>query len=186
MRENKWLSIITFCTSLLALMGVFIFYNKVNLVYDISLAVLGSALLGFIMSLIQYFAIKRISMETFYQEAIKAVSVLYKAKYFSLDEPLKLIEDCIAESVSNEHCILSREFPKQESKKKLLEFYEPDSILKDSPDAAEKIEIWYTDRIKTYHEELDQCFDSYTNIANMSLIDLGNAYGNLDFIFINK
>lgn len=99
MRGSKWLSIITFGVSAVALVGVLILHSMeyLSLIYDISLAVFGSALLGFIMSLVGYFAVKCIAMEAFYQEALKVVSTLGKAKYFLTDQPTGLVMNCIAQ-----------------------------------------------------------------------------------------
>jgi len=63
MRSPKWLSII----SAAGLLGtVSLHSNEHNsLIYNISLALFGSALLGFIMSFIEYFAVRLNAMEEF-------------------------------------------------------------------------------------------------------------------------
>lgn len=189
MRGSKWLSIITLGVSSIALIGVLILHSieYLSLAYDISLAILGSALLGFIMSLVEYFAVKRIAMETFYQEALKAVSALSKAKYFFTDEPTGLVVNCIAEEWSNKWSAPIGGPPQRESKDKLIENYRqgfPPEIA-NNLDFNEHNQTWYAEKMHAYYKELDECFDSYIEISAIHLGELDNAYGNLDFIFAN-
>jgi len=125
MRGRKRLVLATIFTSLLAFAGLWLFrlYSQ-EFLYDISLAVFGSALVGFIISLLEYLAEKRRAMETFYAEAFAAASIIGNAKYYT--------------------------------KKDLDE------------------------------KELKACIDSYISIADFDLRDLNNAYGGLDFIFLNR
>lgn len=190
MRGSKWLSIITLGVSAIALFVVIVFHSKeyLSLVYDISLAVLGSALLGFIMSLVEYFAVKRIAMETFYQEALEAVSTLGKAKYFLTDQPASLVMNCIAEEWSNKRFAKIGAQPERESRDKLIDNYRQGfpSELANNPNFIEHNQPWYAVKMDDYYKELNKCFDSYIEISTMNLGDLDNAYGNLDFIFANS
>lgn len=54
-----------FCTMLEVVLLPIFKYFKYDIGYDISLAIFGSALLGFIMSLIEYFTERRKAMEQF-------------------------------------------------------------------------------------------------------------------------
>jgi hypothetical protein len=188
-RGVKWLSIIAFCVSIISLLGVVLFHSngRFTLLYDILLATLGSALLGFIMSLVEYLDVKRTAMEVFYNEAMKAISVLGRAKYFFTDAPIDLVINCIAEELSNKESEQMGAQPKRENKDKLIENYRkgfPPEIV-NAPDFNQKIEIWYTAKMGVYHGEMEKCFDSYIEISEMQLGELDNAYGNLNFIFAN-
>ena len=58
MTAKKWVTIVTFICSLVAIIlmsGFKYCCAEGNIGYDITLAIFGSALLGFIMSLIEYF-----------------------------------------------------------------------------------------------------------------------------------
>ena len=56
MKAKKWLTIITLAISIIALVLAFAIGKESNSIfYDIEMAILGSALLGFIMSLTEYF-----------------------------------------------------------------------------------------------------------------------------------
>lgn len=98
MKVKKWLSIITLgCTLVSAVLAVLIGKASNNIWYDFSMAVFGSALLGFIMSVIEYNVARRTAMELFWQEARKDLGELRKIKYFNANAPLEKILDCISE-----------------------------------------------------------------------------------------
>lgn len=191
MRGTKWLSIITFVFCCIAFAGVVVFYNQIDakLIYDISLATFGSALLGFVMSLIQYFDAKRNAMELFYQEALKAISIIGKAQYFLTDEPESLVVNCIAEEVANK-CNQQFFLPlTHESKDKLIEAYSatfPDEIDVDNPDFVKHLDEWYANKMQSYYTQLEKCFQAYISISTARWGDLDNAYGNLNFFFANQ
>lgn len=116
---------ITVIISAVSLIGTILFHNKEQmlLIYNILLALFGSAVLGFIMSLTEYFAVKRKAMELFYEEAINAIIVIGKANYYFDDDDSNKVEKLI---------------------------------------------------------------DCYVELDNKNWNNLKNAYGNLDFIFVNR
>ena len=59
-------------------------YCKCDMGYDISLAIFGSALLGFIMSLAEYFTERRKAMEQFWTEARRVLVQFRKASTYNL------------------------------------------------------------------------------------------------------
>lgn len=189
MKASKWLTIITIVLTMISLLMTVLFYfHNIQLAYDIALAIFGGAILGAIMSLIEYYAAKRQSMEVFYLEALKAVADLNKAKYLFTDEPINLVVNCIAEEWSNKWSKSAGKPLKQESKIKLIEYYKqgiPVELI-DSPEFIKCAENWYSSRMEAYYNELEKCMDSYIQIANIQLGDLDNAYGSLDFIIANK
>ena len=98
MKAKKWVTFITVGISVISLICAIVANcSCVNLplMYDISMAIFGSALLGFIMSLIEYFAERRKAMEDFLGAACKIYVQLRKIKLLKLDEPKELILDCI-------------------------------------------------------------------------------------------
>lgn len=66
------------------------------------MAILGSALLGFIMSLTEYFVEKQKSMEEFWLQATKVLKELRKIKYLDFDAPAELVLNALQEENSNE------------------------------------------------------------------------------------
>ena len=138
MRAKKWLTIITCVCSFLSLIIALIIGKSSNAIaYDIALAVFGSALLGFIMSLTEYFTERRNAMERFWDLARRALNQLRKIEY---------IEYSIHERMSEEE---------QNS--------------------------W----IDSKGKEAEKCLDSMIAAGEMDLGDLGNAYGNMEFLFRN-
>ena len=100
MKTKKWVTFITAGISAISLICAIVATCpcvNLPLMYDISMAIFGSALLGFIMSLIEYFAERRKAMESFLSAAYKVYVQLRKIKLLKLDQPQDLILDCIAE-----------------------------------------------------------------------------------------
>lgn len=67
MKAKKWVTLITAGISVISLICAIVANCacvNLPLMYDISMAIFGSALLGFIMSLIEYFAERRKAMPT--------------------------------------------------------------------------------------------------------------------------
>ena len=107
MRGKKWLTIITFgCTVIALIIAFAVGKDSGCITYDIAMAVFGSALLGFIMSLTEYFVEKRNAMECFWQESRDALIKLRKVKYTHLlaDRHGKQIDSFIYAFVSNDLC----------------------------------------------------------------------------------
>ena len=102
MKAKKWVTFITAGISAVSLIcAIFANCFCIDLMYDISMAIFGSALLGFIMSLIEYFAERRKAMEDFLRAAYKVYVQLRKIKLLKLDQPQDLILDCISEEHHN-------------------------------------------------------------------------------------
>ena len=86
MKAKKWLTIITSIFSILSLVTALLIGNGSNSVlYDIAMAVFGSALLGAIMSSTEYFVERRKAMEQFWDEARKVLAEMRKVRYINVD-----------------------------------------------------------------------------------------------------
>ena len=59
MAAKKWLTIITLIVTVLSFLGIIFSRNSSKLCYDLLLAMFGSALLGLIMSVTEYFVERR-------------------------------------------------------------------------------------------------------------------------------
>lgn len=196
MKAKKWLSIITFgCSIISAIIAVLIGKSSNSIFYDFSMAVFGSALLGFIMSIIEYNVERRRAMEVFWIESRKALVKLRKIKYFNTDAPLDKILDCFAEEQGNEFVetmgsaagILSL---KAENTKRddLISWFEeniPMSFSSDD-DIDEALNTYYKSSMESYRLDVKKVIDSCIAVANIDLDELVNAYGNLDFFFNRK
>lgn len=197
MRGKKWLTILTFLCIGLGIIGILVF-NSIGekMGYDIALATFGSALLGFVMSVAEYFVERRNAMEAFWQESQKALRVLKKVKPLNMTEPQNILLDCFAEEDKNaatqsygesiakslgiEITHSAREifirWIKDHESALFSKFDDTDPIL---------IEI-YKNRIRSERAVFEYTFKTYLEVSELSLSELDNAYGKLDFLFGNK
>ena len=124
MKSKKWLTILTFIATLLSLIIAIILTAKgkrgQSFCYDLCLAVFGSALLGFIMSLTEYFVEKRRAMEEFGLQASIVLAELKKARCILLDAPQDLVRNCLQEEYDNRYCKYIGSTPRDDAKKKLI------------------------------------------------------------------
>ena len=197
MKAKKWVTFITAGISAISLICAIIANGScIDLMYDISMAIFGSALLGFIMSLIEYFAERRKAMEDFLRAAYKVYAQLRKIKLLKLDEPQELILDCISEEQHNKiwgkcdgetanELGLGAVHKKRDAY--IAWMQENESMYFSDNDDIESILIQtYNGRIEHYSNMFMKYMDIYIVASKIDLEDLSNAYGNLDFLFGNK
>ncbi|MCL2853688.1 MAG: hypothetical protein FWE20_11800, partial [Defluviitaleaceae bacterium] len=200
MRAKKWLVIITFDIAILALVGMFLcffmFKNFYEIWYDIWLAVFGGATLGFIMSLIEYYAEKRSSMERFYVEALSSANAFSNVECLIINEPIELIKNCIHEEDTNkQYRKMSENLSTKEiddmgwkiedkARTAMISFLCNEKGMSIEELESQQLNELYNEKIIQCREKLHKCLDSYLKILDCSLLgDLSNAIGNLDFIF---
>lgn len=195
MKAKKWLSIITLgCSFISAILAILIGKSSNCIWYDFSMAIFGSALLGFIMSITEYNVTRRTAMEAFWQESGKALRKLRKIKYFNTDTPLEKILDCFSEEQHNEFvkklgsAADSLSMKAEHTKKDdLISWFEenvPISFSEDD-DIDAILNSYYESSMARYRQDIQKVIDSCLAAANIDLGALGNAYGNLDF-FVNR
>lgn len=197
MRAKKWLTFATIICSIASVVLMIVFQcNDIKIGYDISLALFGSAFLGFIMSLIEYFSERKDSMEKFWMEARKVLIQFRKAKPIVTNVPEELILNSFTEEIRNREVeqygekVASSLGLKRESKAKseYIAWMESHEIMSftESDNISEILDEMY----KQHLEENKICFssiiDNYIELAYISLSDLESAYDSLDFMFGNK
>lgn len=198
MKAKKWITFITFGISMGSLICAIITTcgEKCELFYDISMAIFGSALLGFIMSLIEYFVERRKAMEYFLTAAYKIYVQLRKIKYLDIDIPQEILVDCILEEQNNDFCyklgeenakILGLEVnhKKRDAYLSWIEENEVTSFSEKDDIEAILVEI-YNQRIDKYKKVFISLIDIYIEISKINYEELSNAFGGLDFLFGNK
>ncbi len=196
MRAKKWLTIITFICVCAGLFLVFHFnFCRLKLGYDIALAIFGSAVLGFIMSFIEYLAEREKAMATFWQEAQAILREFRKLKPLCVDEPEELLLASFAEEESNKevdqyskHAAgLLRLSKKHDSRSNMMAWLEENEYMSfDEYDDVDSILLeLYNKRIKSEYKKIESAFKAYVDFSEISLTNLDNAYGNLDFMFDN-
>lgn len=194
MKAKKWLTIITLIVSLLSLGAAFVVGKGSNCIcYDIFMALLGSAVLGFIMSVTEYYVERRKAMEEFLIQATNILKELRKVKHLDLDAPTDLIIEAFAEERSNEcnqmFSILSEDKEiHHESKDNLISWYEENISLAfdENTDIDKELEELYQSKMESYKKSFMHCMQGYQLASSVELGTLDNAYGNLDYIFANK
>lgn len=193
MKAKKWLTIITLVITVLSLLLATIIGKDSNCIsYDISMAIFGGAVLGFIMSLTEYYVERQRAMEAFWIEAINVLNELKKIKYLDIDAPINLIADAINEEDSNVWrekfpFLIDNEKSSVSAKKKMISWCEENAVFPSNKNAdVMKLEQLYESQMSGYKEVFFQCMDSYREASMVELENLDNAYGNLDFIMANK
>ena len=79
MKAKKWLIIITLIVSIVSFIIAFVIGKKVlAYIYDVSMALFGSAALGFIMSITEYYVERRKAMEEFWIQAVNVLKRIEK------------------------------------------------------------------------------------------------------------
>ena len=191
MRAKKHLTFATLACSITAIVAALVIGKSSNSVcYDIAMAVFGSALLGFIMSLIEYHTERRSAMETFWLEAIRALAKLKHIEPYIPQAPFEMILDCFSEeehnaSISKQNMLGLQ--PEHTAKVALIEWYK--SNEDDSFSLSLSDESWnsiYASRLNQEKENIKKLIDSCCDIASIDLSRLDSAYGNLDFAVHNK
>lgn len=190
MRGKKNLTIITFlCTASALLCAILTAKETGSIVYDIALAIFGSSLLGFVMSLTEYFVERRSAMECFWQEARKVLSKFRKVKYIDIDAPVDLLHACFLEEWNNPlTAFFALSQQSDSAKKSLIGWYEDNVPMSwtENDDIDAELDKMYTSKMIEYRKEYICCIDSYIEAATIDIGTLSNAYGNLDFLFKNR
>lgn len=189
MRAKKWLTFITFGSAVVAIIiAALAGKGSGGMVYDIAMAVLGSALLGFIMSLIEYFVERRNAMEVFWDESCRALDALRKYRYINIDAPVEIVLACFQEEWSNGFRHRMDPTANDDSKDALISWYEEHIPMAwtENDDISTELDKLYAAQMKAYQREFRKSIESCVAVAKLDLGQLGNAYGNLDFMFGNR
>lgn len=201
MAAKKWVAIITFFISIIScVVAIPAHCNDCTLLFNFSMAIFGSALLGFVMSLVEYFAERRKAMELFYKEGFAVLAQFKRMKYIDTGIPRKQIIDCLAEEKRNDFVSgfsdeirndleLEYSYSARESLISWLEENEPITIVnkEDHEDKYdEALQFAYLSKIDSTKKQLLEAMDRYVEIADIELSELSTAYGNLDFLFGNN
>lgn len=186
MKAKKFLTMITGGFSLLSLVVAWWIGKSSNsMLYDVSMAVFGSALLGAIMSLTEYFVERRKAMEQFWDEARKVLHELRKIRYINTEAPHDLIHACFVEEESNKWKQMFSGNLSETARKNLISWFRENRVIpfREDDDIEALLNQIYEERMEYFHKEYQRAIDSYADAANINIDQLGNAYGGLDFFF---
>lgn len=152
---------------------------------NFSFAVFGSALLGFIMSIVEYTVEKQRALEEYYLEADRIINAIARVDYFAFYDPKEYLIDFF----KPEHKLLGSK-SSEERESKLL-FQHKKAIWEKTldipePTFTEYINKQFDDDVNGYLCSLNKCINSYVELSNLDLSLLERAYGAIDFIFGNN
>ena len=199
LNAKKWVTIVTLICTIIAVVLMTVFkccFSDGNIGYDIALAIFGSALLGLIMSLVEYFSERKKAMEQFWIEAKRVLAQFRKAKYIYFDEPEEIVIGCIAENYYNKRAKKSAPgvvdiFGSEEShvyQEKYTQWMEENEpmLFTENHDIGNKLNQNYISKMENYEKTVNEVIDNYIELSKISLYELDSAYSNLNFIFSNK
>jgi len=190
MTAKKRLIFVTGIASAISMVSaaVFAFIADNDFWTNFSFAVFGSSLLGFIMSLVEYFVEKRSALEEYYLAAVDLTKIYSHAKYFFIGEPKTLLleyfteqQTMLAKSVLSEQKI----FP---AKDKLLQHMRnvwANTIDIPEPEFSQYVSLQFNEEIQKYNIALQETLESYIQIAVADFRILENAFGKINFLFTN-
>ena len=192
MRSQKWITFITFFLTVASLVSAMVYKTREpSFIYDISLAVFGSSFLGFIMSLTEYFAVRRNTMEKFWEEAVSIVNQLEKMRpvvcqipedvmvgCFRDEERSKIYEPFGIDNHSEHIC---------SSKQAYLENITiPDDCILSEDEKNKFAEERYQADMEKWRSYFCNAIDCYIKASEFSLRQLNMLAGDLDFMFGNR
>lgn len=184
MKAKKWLVIVTFLATIISLAGAFCFNyccKYMEFWVNLSFAIFGSAALGLLMSLVEYFAAKRDALERYYRAADNLYKIYSKAQYFIVYEPLELVKAYFSETRS----IFNESFP---AKNALFEYMNAKwkmTVDIPEPEYSQFAQQEFDCVVATYRDQLVRTMETYILIADQSKWELESAYGELDFLISN-
>lgn len=193
-------SLIIFILSIMGSIRLSFPYTVLDPIYDISLTLFGSSLLGFIMSLVEYFSERKKAMEEFWQEANHILNQYRKIRPVMHSFPREMFFSYYKEKEDNyEIDKIIRRFRSNlfgqekdfHAQNELYEWAKNNSSVHICPDLPEDIislkEHEYFDKcVEQEKERYEKAFDEYILLANINTERLGNMYANLDFLVGNR
>lgn len=179
MRANKRAIIWTATITIVSLIICLFQHSNHNLIYDLSLACFGSALLGIVIAYTSYMAERREAMEQFASEVAKAIDVIGSI-------PVIEISDLVRDALKDENSWIQTT---SENRDKLKDFIESRLPI-DEKTTEKQIDEWinskYQSMIEDAREQLRKGAEAYVIVGEFDLSGLNSAYGRLDFLFGNE
>lgn len=191
MRSKKWLVIITGIISIVTVVCAYWFCDVVDneFLKNFFFAIMGSALLGVIMSLTEYYVARKQALENYYLTAYDILKEIMKVEYFFADEPMDLIESYFHEEQDNRHMRVIGKESEDTAKSNLLncmlaKWKKTDDIPEDI--FLEYAEQKFATQVTDYQRNMITAMESYVEVSQVDIRPLENAYGELDFFFANR
>ena len=179
MRANKKAIIWTTAITVVCLIVCISLYKKHNLIYDLSLACFGSALLGIVIAITAYMAERRDAMEQFAEEVNKAIAIIGSI-------PVVEISDLVFGALKDENNWFEETSEGRDKLKEYIESRLPVDENTPNRQIDEWIENAYQSELEDARRQLRKAAAAYIAVSEVDLSGLNSAYGRLDFLFGNR
>ncbi len=178
MRANKKAIIWTATIAVVCLIICIGLHEAHNLIYDLSLACFGSALLGIVIAIAAYIAERRDAMEQFAEEISKAIAVISSI-------PIVEIPNLVIGALKDENSWFEDTSENQDKLKEYIESRLPIDENTTDSQITEWIDNAYQSELNDARKRLRKAAAAYIAIGEFDLSRLNSAYGRLDFLFGN-
>ena len=178
MRANKKAIIWTTAITVVCLILCISLYEEHNLIYDLSLACFGSALLGIVIAITAYIAERRDAMEQFAEESNKAIGIIGSI-------PVVEISDLVIAALKDENSWFENTSEGRDKLKEHIETRLPVDENTPNSQINEWVNNAYQSEIKEARRQLRKAVAAYIAVSEFDLSGLNSAYGRLDFLFGN-
>lgn len=187
MRSNKKALICTLIVTSITLLICIILYtlHSKNLIYDLSLAAFGSAMVGIAVAYSAYSAEKRKTMEEFWTEAYRIIRAIKQLEHIDFEVPDDVLYPALNEIQYPDFDETEKTANENKAYKEIGQWYEKNannfSYMKD-----DQKEEYCKKEVKRYKKLINKYINQYNSIADIDFHKLNNAYGNMDFVLANR
>lgn len=154
-------------------------------IVNFSFAVFGSAILGFIMSLVEYFVSKKHALENYYLESLKVYNIFAKIEFLLITEPKELLMEYFSNEMLDGFLSKRNSIEDDKLYDYMKTIWQNTVDIPDPEFSGFAIES-FNGYIESFIERLTICMDSYIDIATKKISSLDTAYAEFDFLFFNK
>ncbi len=179
MRANKKAIISTAVITTVCLIICIILREEHHIVYDLSLACFGSALLGIVVATTAYMSERRDAMEQFAEEVGKAIVVLGKISIIE-------ITDIVHAALIDENSLFEKTTENSDKLKEYIESRLPIDESTTNDQINEWIESVYKAELEDARRQLRKAAAAYIAVGEFDISSLNTAYGRLDFLIGNN
>ena len=188
MRLKKYLIIVSLGITLVDFLMIALYHFQFvsnRLIYDICLAIVGSALLGFLYSVIEYQDSKRLALEKLDKISWEIKSELERIECYTPFEPIELIAKLYNEDNINKIRKITEDDCDFKAKHELISYLEENGhiIAHDEKDYADQCESIYKFKMESYRKDVEHIMKIYISLSKYRVVDIIEAYNMLSFVF---
>lgn len=188
MKLKKNLIILTFAISVVDIV-IITYINtgflKSEFVYDLSLAIIGSVILGFLYSVIEYNDSKRQALDKLDKLAWEVKIGLDRIKHFTPSEPIELLIKLFNEESINKIRKIAEIESEDEAKCEFISYLKDDGQINDYiiDNFKDMFEGYYSYKIDEYRNEVEDIMEIYISLSKFRVDNVIEAFNSLSFVF---